>query len=99
MVTWARRENIPQAGVLGALLFYLAPVVGKDGIIAYIDVATAAVVFAAFCFLELWRTEEAGRALIPAGMMAGFAYACKITAAPAVILRWGTLWFSAGENS
>ncbi|MDQ1473616.1 MAG: hypothetical protein QOJ99_5096, partial [Bryobacterales bacterium] len=53
-------------GIVGALLFYLAPVVGKGGTVAYIDVATAAAVFGAFCFLEISRAEQAERALIPA---------------------------------
>ena len=80
MLAFARRIKVPEAGVIGALLFYLAPVVGKDGTIAYIDVATAAVVFGAVYFLEIWRSENQPRALIPAGILAGFAYACKLTA-------------------
>jgi len=85
MMAWSRRAGVPKAGIIGALLFYLAPVVGKDGTIAYIDVATAAVVFAMFFFLELWRNEQLERALVPAGILAGFAYACKITASTAII--------------
>jgi hypothetical protein len=79
MIALARRMNAPRAGVVGALLFFISPVVGRDGTCAYIDVATAAVVFSSFYFLEIWRTEEDRRALILAGILAGFAYACKFT--------------------
>jgi hypothetical protein len=85
MLAWARRAGVPKAGVLAAMLFYLAPVAGRDGTIAYIDVATAAVVFACFQLLEIWRAERNDVLLIPAGILAGFAYACKITAAPALV--------------
>lgn len=85
MMAWARRFGFAKAGVLAALLFYLAPIVGKDGTIAYVDVATAAVVFAVFFLLEVWRQDHIDRILIPAGLLAGFAYACKITAATTVV--------------
>ena len=82
MRAWAERNAAPRAGILGALLFFLAPLAGKDGTIAYIDVATAAVVFGAFSLLEIWRTERGDSVLLPAGLLAGFALACKITAGP-----------------
>jgi hypothetical protein len=90
MLAYSSRAGVPRAGVIGAILFCLAPVVGRDGTIAYIDVGTAAVAFAGFLMLEIWRAERhdgkgKDALLIPAGMLAGFAYACKITAAPAVV--------------
>lgn len=85
MMAWARRAGLPKAGVIAALLFYMAPLAGKDGTIAYIDVATAAVAFGAFFFLEVWRQEGPENALVPAGVLAGFAFACKITAATTVV--------------
>ncbi len=80
MVAFARRIDAPRAGVIGALLFYLTPVVGRDGTYAYIDVATACIVFSGFYFLEIWRQDNNRAAIVPAGLLAGFAYACKFTA-------------------
>ena len=89
MLSYGERIGSPRAGVVGAMLFYLAPVVGKDGTIAYIDVATAAVVFATFYLLQIWwdrgDANAKHRVLALAGLMAGFCYACKITASTAVI--------------
>lgn len=85
MLAYGKRIGMPQAGVVGSLLFYLAPVVGRDGTVAYIDVATAAVVFGVFLCLEIWRMERREAMLIPAGLLAGFAYACKLTASPIAV--------------
>ena len=80
MVAWARRFSHAAAGVIGALLVYLSPVVGVDGISAYIDVAVAAVLFAIFYLLEIWDRERRPALLVVVGLLAGFAYAAKYTA-------------------
>ncbi|MCS6952369.1 MAG: discoidin domain-containing protein [Bryobacterales bacterium] len=80
MIAWARRFGVPAAGVAGALLFYLSPVVGIDGTSAYVDVAVAAVAFAVFYLLQLWDRERAAGYLVPIGLLSGFAYAAKYTA-------------------
>lgn len=90
VLAWAifqfgRRQNAPWVGATAALLTFLAPVFGITASIAYIDVATAAIVFSAFYWLELWDQEwgvndDAWRLLIPAGLMAGYAIAAKATA-------------------
>ena len=85
MTAWARRIGSPRAGIVGALLFFLSPVVGMDGSSAYIDVAAAAVLFGAFCALEIWRTENSRGALAVAGLLAGFGYAAKFTAGIAAV--------------
>src|SRR5579864_46226 len=41
MLCYARRFGFPVAGVCGALLVFVSPVVGLDGTVAYNDVATA----------------------------------------------------------
>lgn len=84
MLAYARRLERPVVGVVGALLFYLSPVVGKDGTCAYIDVAVAAVVFALFYLLQIWRDERQQGLLLAIGILAGFAYAAKYTAFIAV---------------
>lgn len=84
ILVFARRHNMPAAGVTAALLVFFSPVIGLDGSTAYIDVALAAVVFCCFCILQIWSQERNGVLLIPAGLLAGFAYACKLTAFVAV---------------
>ncbi len=96
MRAWARRQNLEKAGIVAALLFYLAPVVGRDGTIAYNDVATAAIVFAAFSLIELWRCERNNRLLIPAGILTGFIFCCKMTAAPFAIYAFFAVLLTAG---
>jgi hypothetical protein len=97
ILAYGRRIGKPWAGAAAALLTFVSPVVGADGSAAYVDVATAAVVFAVFYWTELWDqqrdeqpTEEGGRRLlIPIGLLAGYAYAAKYTAFPIGIYALG----------
>ena len=81
----AKRMDEPKAGVLAAMLFYLSPVVAKDGTSAYIDTGTAVILLAAFFFLQTWATNPSLKTLIPAALLTGFAVACKLTAASFVL--------------
>jgi len=85
MIACCRRAGKPRAGVIGGLLFFMAPVVAKDATCAYVDVATAAVAFGAFCLFEIWREENQTGALVALGLLAGFCYACKFTAGTAIV--------------
>ncbi|MEP6715223.1 MAG: glycosyltransferase family 39 protein, partial [Terriglobia bacterium] len=105
ILAYARRMGAPRAGVIAALLVFIAPVVGRDGTCAYVDVATGVVVFGAFYSLEIWRADNDRRFLPLAGLLAGFAYAAKFTAAMIVLygliyvvavcrsrrVRWGSI--------
>jgi hypothetical protein len=79
--SYARRIGRPRAGVCGAMIVYLSPVVGIDGVSAYNDVALATTAFALFYLLEIWRekNETHDRLLIPIGLAAGFCCAIKLT--------------------
>jgi hypothetical protein len=78
MLSYARRIQRPEAGVVAALLFYAAPIVGRTGTIAYVDVAAAAVAFALFYALQIWRErQDEVRLVALAGLFAGFGYAIK----------------------
>jgi hypothetical protein len=77
---YGQRLGKPWAGAAAAFLVYASPVVGIDGTSAYIDVAVAAVAFAVFHWLEIWDELRDDRLLIPAGLLAGYAYAAKYTA-------------------
>jgi hypothetical protein len=85
MIAWARRAGQPLAGVAAAALVFLSPMVGVDASSAYVDVAVAAIVFTLFHVLWLWREQRSTRLLIGAGLLAGFAYAAKYSAAPAIL--------------
>ncbi len=81
MLSYARRIGRPRAGVCAAMIVYLSPVVGIDGISAYNDVALATTAFALFYLLEIWREDKEtnDRLLIPIGLLAGFCVAIKLT--------------------
>jgi hypothetical protein len=66
-------------GAAAALLVYVTPVVGKDASAAYIDVASAAIAFCVFYWLEVWDESRDDRALIAVGLLAGYAFATKLT--------------------
>jgi hypothetical protein len=81
MLSYPRRIGWPRAGVCAAMIVYLSPVVGIDGISAYNDVALATTGFALFYLLEIWREDDEtnDRLLIPIGLLAGFCVAIKLT--------------------
>ena len=80
ILAYGRRIGKPWAGAAGALLTFVSPVVGASGSAAYVDVATAAIVFGAFYWTEIWDEQKEMRLLIPVGLLAGYAYAAKYTA-------------------
>jgi hypothetical protein len=84
ILSYALRFGSAAAGAGAALLVYLTPVIGGDGTAAYNDVAVACVVFFVFYLLEIWDQTKQPALLIPIGLLAGFAYAIKYTAAAAL---------------
>jgi len=80
VLSYGRRIGQPLAGAAAALLVYLSPIVGIDGTSAYIDVATAAIVFSVFYWVQIWDSQREGRILIAIGLLAGYCYAAKYTA-------------------
>ena len=77
------------AGASAALLVFASPVVGIDGTSAYNDVAVAAIAFTLFHLLQIWDEERSPRLLAAIGLVAGFAFAAKYTAWPAVAYAVG----------
>lgn len=75
-----RRLGYTRAGATAAILIFASPIFGYDGSSAYVDVAMACVIFCIFALLQIWdKTREA--TLLPViGLLAGFAYAIKMTA-------------------
>lgn len=82
MISFGRRFGHPEAGIAGAFLFWASPIVGVDGVSAYIDVATAAIIFGAYYLLQVWCRDHArsNTLLLAAGFLCGFAFAAKYTA-------------------
>ena len=62
---------------------------GIDGTSAYNDVAVAAIAFTLFHLLQIWDEERTPRLLAAIGLAAGFAFAAKYTAWPAVAYAVG----------
>ncbi len=89
ILAYGRRIGKPWAGAAGALLTFASPVVGASGSSAYVDVATAAIVFGVFYWTEIWDEQRGLRLLIPVGLLAGYAYAAKYTAFPIGIYALG----------
>jgi hypothetical protein len=89
ILNFARRVNLPAAGVVGGLLIFTCPVGGLTGSIAYNDAALACVAFTVFAFIELWDQRREIALLVPAGIAAGFAFGIKYTAFPAVLYAVG----------
>ena len=79
MLSYGRRIERPGAGTTAALLVYLSPLAGIDGVSAYNDVALATVAFSLFYLLAIWRGSGDDRLLIPVGLLAGFCFAIKYT--------------------
>lgn len=96
IVSYGRRIGRPGAGVAAALLVYASPVVGRTGVIAYVDVAAGVVAFALFYALQIWRDETANwRMLLLAGLLAGFGYAVKYPGAAGIVYLFGFLaWYT-----
>lgn len=87
---YGRRLGKPWVGATAAILVYASPVVGIDGSSAYTDLGVAAVVFSAFYWLDLWEAKPTQTVLvIPAGLLAGYAYAIKYTAFLVLIFALG----------
>ena len=84
MMAHARRYGFTAAGAGGALLFLCSPVVGIDGTTAYNDVAVVTVVFAVFSLLHIWADEKQPGLVALIGLLAGFCFATKYTAALAI---------------
>jgi hypothetical protein len=83
---YGRRRGFPIAAAAAALIVYASPVAGIDGISAYNDVAVAAVAFTMFHLIEIWDEAQSPRLLAAIGLLAGFAFAIKYTAWPAIPL-------------
>ena len=77
LIGFGLRFNAAKAGIAAAAMFFMAPIVGWDASVSYVDVAGASACFALFYALAIWRQSNDHRMLVVAGIMAGFAGAIK----------------------
>jgi hypothetical protein len=92
---YGRRCGHTLAGEAAALLVYLSPVAGVVGTSAYVDVATTAIVFVTFYWTRIWDDDRRRGVLICVGLLSGYCYAAKYTAAVmAVYVAGYVLWRS-----
>ena len=80
IVCWGRRFHHPQAAIFAAVMVFAAPVIGKDGISAYNDIAVATLTYAVFYLLQVWDESNLPNLLILIGLFSGAAYGMKYTA-------------------
>jgi hypothetical protein len=89
LLQFGRRTGNAWAGIFAAIVVYASPVVGIDGASAYNDVALATVLVAVFYLLQVWDEDQDHKLLLVIGILCGFAYGIKYTAATATILAAG----------
>lgn len=84
MICYGRRFGFPVPATAAAFLVFASPIIGWDGTSAYVDIAAAAVLFATFYLLQIWDSTREPDLLIAIGILAGFSYGVKYTAAIAI---------------
>ena len=94
MVCWGRRFGYPKASIFAAILIFVSPVIGKDGISAYNDLAVATLIYAVFYLLQVWDECNSSNLLILIGLLSGAAYGAKYTAFLTLPFAIGWVWFS-----
>jgi hypothetical protein len=93
MISYGRRFGFPLPALAAAFLVFASPIFGWDGTAAYVDVAAAAILFALFYLLTIWQAGSVSRLLVPIGILAGFSFAAKYTAAVAIPYALGiVIW-------
>jgi hypothetical protein len=94
MVCWGRRFGHPQAGLFAAILIFASPVIAKDGVSAYNDLAVVTLIYAVFYLLQVWDELNSHKLLIVIGLLSGAAYGAKYTAFLTLPFAFAWVWFS-----
>lgn len=84
LLRFGQRTGHPAAGAVAGLLVFASPVVMVDGASAYNDVALAAVLFALFYLCEVALSGWQRGLAAALGLLAGYAFGVKYTAAVAL---------------
>src|ERR1017187_6816976 len=94
MVCWGRRFGLPKAGLFAAILIFASPVIAKDGVSAYNDLAVATLIYAVFYLLQVWDEFTTPNLLIVIGLLAGSSYGAKYTAFLTLPFALGWVWYT-----
>ena len=94
MVCWGRRFGAPKAGLFAAILIFASPVIAKDGVSAYNDLAVATLIYTVFYLLQVWDEYKSPNILIIIGLLSGSAYGAKYTAFLTLPFALAWVWFS-----
>ncbi len=94
MVCWGRRFGFARAGIFAAILIFASPVIGKDGISAYNDLAVATLIYAVFYLLQVWDESNQPNLLLLIGLLSGAVYAAKYTAFLTLPFALAWVWLS-----
>jgi hypothetical protein len=94
MVCWGRRFGSPKAGLFAAILIFASPVIAKDGVSAYNDLAVATLIYAVFYLLQVWDEFTTPNLLIVIGLLAGSSYGAKYTAFLTLPFALGWVWYT-----
>ena len=81
MASYGRRFGFPLPAAAAAFLVFASPAFGWDGTSAYVDVAASTILFALFYLLEIWQAGRRTCLLAPIGILAGFSFSAKYSAA------------------
>lgn len=81
IIGYGQRFGFPLPGAAAAFLVFASPVFGWDGTSAYVDVAATTILFALFYLLQIWDAGNKPDLFVPIGILAGFSFSAKYTAA------------------
>ncbi|HEY1493171.1 MAG TPA: glycosyltransferase family 39 protein, partial [Candidatus Solibacter sp.] len=98
MVLWGRRFGYSKAALFAAIIVFASPVIAKDGISAYNDVAVATLIYAVFYLLQVWDEERWSNLLLIIGLLSGFCYAVKYTAFLTLPFAAVWIWWRGDER-
>ena len=93
LICYGRRVGLVLPSLFAALLVFVSPVVAKDAVSAYNDLAVVTLIYAVFYLLQVWDEKRDDKLLILIGLFAGYAYAVKYTAALTLPFAMAWLWW------
>lgn len=91
MLRFGQRFGFARSAAAAAVIVFVTPVVAVDGATAYNDVATATVLFALVYLGEILAETRDRSLAVWLGILAGFTYALKYTAAAGAVYAFGIL--------
>jgi hypothetical protein len=98
MVCSGRRFGWEKASLFAATIVFVSPIIAKDGVSAYIDLAVATLIYAVFYLLQVWDEDRSPNILVLIGLLCGFCYAVKYTAFLALPFAAVWVWYRSDDR-